>query len=133
MKTANEIERDFYRTVEGSGLARACSGNVYRHDKRPLKSRSEDIVVAFIAGVDSQIQEGTVIVNVYVPDIPFDGRMVQDDARVGFLEEQARVLHEEFRGGDYYVYKDGTPHTVDVDEISQHCIVIRLRFKLLTD
>ena len=53
-KTETEIERDFYRLVKASPLAAAISGSLYRKGMRPRNAQTEDIVVTFLSGEESQ-------------------------------------------------------------------------------
>ena len=74
-KTEIQIERDFYQFIKNSDLGAALRGTVYRSEMRPADATDEDLVVKFLAGTDEQIQRGTVVLNLYVPDIDYtDGR-----------------------------------------------------------
>ena len=78
-KTEIQIERDFYQLIKNSRLGAEIRGTVYRSEMRPADATCEDLIVKFLAGTDEQIQRGTVILNLYVPDINFkDGRKVAD-------------------------------------------------------
>lgn len=88
IKTSAQIEKDFYRLVKSSAIASSIGGKVYRNGTRPRNSKSEDAVVTFVAGLDGQIQDGVVVVNVFVPKKPF-GRgtdPVKDIKRIDTLE-----------------------------------------------
>ena len=89
MKTEKQIERDFYSLISQSSLGAAIRGTIYRSEMRPRDAESEDIIIKFLSGLDGQIQQGVVILNVYVPDITMrsDGRKVEDKQRVAELEE----------------------------------------------
>lgn len=131
--TANDIERFFFSKVKEGPLGQEIGGRVYRSEMRPDGSRAEDIVVKFISGMDGQEQTGVVIVNVYVPDVIHDGRMVADDARIGELESLAVDLPGTMNGELLYVWSESTPYAVNVEEIKQHAVTVRLNFKLITD
>lgn len=92
IKTSAQIEKDFYRLVKSSAIASSIGGNVYRDGTRPRNSKSEDAVVTFVAGLDGQIQDGVVVVNVFVPKKPFgkDTDPVKDVARCDALEQLLR-------------------------------------------
>lgn len=135
-KTEIEIERDFYTLVngkckKGSKLKRAINGEVYRRGQRPDNAKTEDCIVKFLAGDDSQIQTGTVILNIYVPYISFDGKMVEDLTRIGVLEEIARDFIKNIKNTDYDIKQDGTIRSYPEDDIEQSIIAIRLKFKRL--
>lgn len=92
IKTATQIEKDFYRLVKNSPIATAIGGQVYRDGTRPRNSKAEDAVVAFVAGLDGQIQDGVVVVNVFVPKKQFgkDTEPVKDIARIDALSQIIR-------------------------------------------
>lgn len=68
-KTGKQIQGDIYQLLKDSTLYTLISGEVYRNGYRPRDSRKEDAVVTFTAGFPTEIQEGVVTVNIYVPDI----------------------------------------------------------------
>lgn len=135
MKTASEIEGDFWTWVKGSPLATAVNGNVYRgRGMRPRDSRLEDITVCHIAGLTGQVQEGVVRVKVYVKDIdPWDnGVMVADGARLSQIE---RIAQDWFDcapevGSDYWLELQDTIATGEDAEISQHFVVISIKYNV---
>ncbi len=130
MKTENEIERDFYTLVKNSNLGAVIRGTVYRSGMRPANADSEDLIVKFLAGTDEQTQTGTVILNLYVPDIDFqDGRKVEDKERIGILQSQIREFIKNCDSVDYDIKSDGTPHTTFNSDLEQHLIVSRIKFK----
>ena len=130
MKTENEIERDFYTLVKNSDLGAAIRGTVYRREIRHDNDDSEDLIVKFLAGTDEQIQPGTVILNIYVPDIDFqDGRKVEDKERIGTLQSLIREFIKNCDSVDYDIKSDGTPYSTQNPDIEQHLIVSRIKFK----
>ena len=130
MKTENEIERDFYTLVKNSDLGAAIRGTVYRSEMRPANADSEDLIVKFLAGTDEQIQTGTVILNIYVPDIDFqDGRKVEDKERIGTPQSLIREFIKNCDSVDYDIKSDGTPYSTQNPDIEQHLIVSRIKFK----
>ena len=92
IKTATQIEKDFYRLVKDSPIATAIRGQVYRDGTRPRNSKAEDAVVAFVAGLDGQIQDGVVVVNVFVPKRLFGKGTdpVRDISRIDALSQIIR-------------------------------------------
>ena len=73
IKTESAIERDFLQLLKDSSLASELRGRIYRDEMRPADAKTEDVVFKFIAGTDAQIQEGIVVVNIYVPDLKRSG------------------------------------------------------------
>lgn len=132
MKTANEIERDFYMLIKGSELGAAVRGTLYRSGMRPKNAKGEDLIVKFLAGSDEQIETGTVVLNIYVPDIEYsDGRKVEDKGRVGELEQLILNFVRDCKDTDYLIKTDGKPYSTDNPDIEQHLIVARLKFQRL--
>ena len=131
-KTENQIERDFYAIIKGSELAGAIKGEVFRRGQRPENAKTEDCIVKFLGGDDSQIQTGTVVLNIYVPYIPYaDGRRGEDLSRIGELEEAVEAIIPEITSTDYDIDKEGTPRSYQEDNIEQTIIAVRLKFQRL--
>lgn len=133
-KTEKRIERDFYELVTKSELAKSISGKVYRKGMRPPESDKEDIVVKFLSGLDEQVQNGIVVLNIYVPDKPIlsTGAKVEDIRRVEELEELAKSFIENNDSTEYDLSKDGTPKSLEAEGIEQHFISLRIKFKRVT-
>ena len=90
MKTAKEIQGDIINLLRESALAQAVSGQIYRKGYRPLNSKAEDIIVGFVTGMSGEIEEGVVVVNIHVADIPFgNGLVVENGARTAEIERLA--------------------------------------------
>lgn len=133
IKSESDIERDFYKYVSSSRLGKEIKGSVYRDGMRPDNSSNEDAIVAFLAGVDGQTQTGEVIVNVYVPDKAYKGKLVKAYDRIAKLEGMIPDLVQNCKGVDYFVETSTTSKVHAVEDIHQHCLSIRLQFKCLTD
>lgn len=132
-KTEIQIERDFYQFVKKSALGAAIRGTVYRSEMRPADAKEEDLIVKFLSGTDEQIQRGTVIFNLYVPDIIYtDGRKVADKQRIGELEELMKRFSEEFDDADYCLTSSSTPYSTLNPDIEQHLIVQRINFQRIS-
>lgn len=132
-KTEIQIERDFYQLIKDSRLGAAIRGTVYRSEMRPADATDEDLIVKFLAGTDEQIQRGTVILNLYVPDINFkDGRKVADKKRIGELQELILDFIDTCDDTEYWIESDGTPYSTMNPDIEQHLIVSRLKFQRIS-
>ena len=95
-----DIKDEVYAWVNASGLAGMVSGRVYK-DQRPMNSDKEDITIAVIArNAGYQIQEATVNVNVYVPDIRRGQEAIENTARLRELCSEAASLFEYRHTGD---------------------------------
>ena len=134
VKTEQQIERDFFVFVKNSALGKSIKGKVYRSEMRPNDATSEDLIVKFLAGIDEQIQTGVVIFNLYVPDIPYmaDGRKVIDHARIGVLQELINSFVNDNPDTEYWMQTDTTPTTMKNEDIEQHFIYTRIKFKRIT-
>lgn len=134
-KTSSDIEGDIYNMLRESALAQSLSGTVYREGYRPRDSRLEDAVVIFTAGLNGEIQEGTVTINIYVPDIdPYgNGVLVKNGKRVAELERKAQLWREALTAekSNYLFLTDDedTIHAVREEDIHQHFIVVTLNYK----
>lgn len=110
IRTDIDIKDDIYKWLKGSALAELVSGGLYK-DSRPLNSEREDITIAVLArDAGPQMQEATVNVNVYVPDIRRGQEAIEDSAR---LREVARVAAEVT---EYHFFGDGI-YTLSSQEI----------------
>lgn len=130
-KTETQIERDFYMIAK-THLGSVIRGTVYRRGQRPDNAKTEDCIAKFLGGVDEQIQTGTVVLNIYVPYIPYqDGRKGEDLTRIAELEEAVNDILAEIEDTDYDIKTETTPKSYEMDEIEQSIIAVRLRFNRL--
>jgi len=132
-KTAKQIQGDVYQLLKDSTLYTMISGEVYRKGYRPRDSKLEDAVVIFTTGLPTEIQEGVVTVHLFVPDIdPFEnGVLVEDGERT---EEMERLAQEWVNSlscevSNYYFELQQTICTDEEEEIHQHFIVVKLRYR----
>lgn len=133
IKTEKQVERDFYTFISEGALGRGIRGRIYRSEMRPADACTEDLVVKFLAGLDEQIQSGVVIINIYVPDIPFgeSGRKVEDKGRVEALERLILDFVDGNGNTEYWMQTDGSPSSTAVENIEQHVIYARIKFNRL--
>ena len=128
LKTEQEIEEDFYTLIKNSVVGQTIRGKVYRSGMRPDDAKTEDAVVKFFSGVDTQFQRGTVVVHIYVPDIiRKDGSRVRDMIRINTLQQSVRQMLWQY-SGEYVISTDGTPKVMYREEIDQHYINVRLNY-----
>lgn len=89
-----DIKDELYAWINASELASKVSGKVYK-DQRPLNSDKEDIIIAIIArDAGYQMQEATVNVNIYVPDVKRGKEFIENSARLRTLCTEAAGLFE---------------------------------------
>lgn len=135
-KTGQQVEDDIYGLVNASSLLPLISGAVYKFGMRPKDSQAEDAIVKFVTGLDGQIQEGVVVVNIYVPDFDVyeDGVMRKDITRCTELEVTAVewVKSLTVAKSDYKFKLAQTIYTEEEPDMHQHFVSVRLNFKLTT-
>lgn len=133
-KTEIDIERDFYTLIKNSALGASLRGTLYRSEMRPANADAEDLIVKFLGGLDEQVQTGTIVLNLYVPDIDYqDGRKVADKTRIGELQRLILDFVETCATSEYLIATDGTPYTMLNEQIEQHLIIARIKFKRITN
>lgn len=134
--TAGQIESKVYELLSSSSLKTTIGGEIYKEDTRPLDSKNEDIVISFISGRDDQIQSGIVVVNTYVPDIDNGqnkGLKVKNVTRCEELESALNQFSESISIHEDFMFKtDKTIQTYKEDEIHQHFVNLRLKYKRST-
>ena len=133
-KRLYDIAKSFNKSVLNVG------GNVYYRGLRPIQknasSYKEDIVVAFLTGDGSDLQKGTCLVNVYVPDVQVGSGMFYTNkercAVVAEALEQFAVFANQ-SGSDIYFKQNGMIATLAEENIRQHFVSLKLEFKVLNN
>jgi hypothetical protein len=136
-KTSQQVVNDFYFMVKGSPLASLINGKVYKYKTRPRDSKKEDAVIRFVTGRDAQVQSGTVVVNIFVPDVDHEdnGVLAPDITRCTEIEIVANTWVKSLtvdKTGEYKISFSQTISTEEEPEIDQHFVSVRLRFRLTT-
>ena len=136
-KTGKQVQGDIYRLLRESNLSATLTGDVYRGGLRPRDSDKEDAVVIFTTGLPTQIEEGIVTVNIFVPDIdPYDnGVLVENGARTEELEVLAAEWVESLTA-DKSCYKfvlQQAIYTEEEADIHQHFVVVKLHYQLFEE
>lgn len=133
IKVETQIEKDFFHFVKESPISSAIKGKVYRDGMRPRNSKDEDAVVIFSAGFDGQIQDGVVVLNVFVPKKPFgkDTEPVKDISRVDALEQVIRDWLDTFSNSEYLLPPSQRPaiQSFEDPQTNETYIHTRIRFK----
>lgn len=113
-------------------------GNVYYRGLRPIQknisSYKEDIIVAFLTGDGTDVQEGTCLVNVYIPDIQTRSGMFY--ANKGRCLSVAELLEgfpkfANMNDDEIYFSQSGMIATFEKESIRQHFVSLKLKFKVL--
>lgn len=138
MKTGLEVESDIFEMMQCSPICLIVNGQMYKGETRPFQDKNtiakEDIVIRYLAGISSQIQNGVVIVNVYCTYIKMGGEvLMRNTSRCQELEQKLsetlyylKTLHSEYKF-DF----DSTIQTYNEDEIGQTFSTLRIRYKIL--
>jgi hypothetical protein len=128
-KTAHQILDDVVSRLKSAGFDGFIGGRIYKK-KRPDNSTAEDCVVSFKAGIDGQIQTGTVTVNVYVPDVNIgQGTLGEDVARTRAIEAELSTICRTFTNGEYLFTPANIVETWGEEEINQHFVHLDLDFR----
>ena len=114
-------------------------GRVYYRGLRPIAKAGdfeEDAVVAFLTGVNGDVQSGTCLVNVYVPDTQAQsGTYYTNKLRCAEIAE----LLEDFPDfanhldKDLYFKQSDMIFTMAEEEIAQHFVSLKMEFKVLNE
>lgn len=131
-KTGQQIEDDVFSLFEKSTLLSLINGKVYLFGMRPKNSGNEDAVVKFVTGLDGQIQTGVVVINIYVPNIEFNGVMVRNIERCAEIEKSVNQWVKSLIPNEYLFSLAQTIYTEEDPDIEQHFISIRLKYRLKT-
>ena len=134
--TAGQIESKVYELLKNSTLKNIIGGDVYLEGTRPNDSKSEDIVISFLTGRDGDIQTGIVVVNAYIPDIDNGvnkGVKTKHTLRCRELEMALKSFADSISIFEDFKFKtDRTVQTFKEDNIQQHFVNLRLKFKRST-
>jgi hypothetical protein len=134
MKTGIQIQTDLIALLSGSALADAVNGAIYHAGCRPAASTTEDLAVAFAEGTVGDIEIGTVVVSIFVPDAQNTvGTQIQNIERCAALEAAAALWVESLTAGksDYRFALQSTICTQAAPQINQHFISIKLTYEYM--
>lgn len=133
-KSGDEVINDLYPVIRDSGLLDIIGGKLYKDGTmRPLNSTNEDAVISFKAGLDGQIQDGAVTINIYVPDIDagFGGK-TKNSVRTVAISRKAYELFDNKVIDEYKFSLGNMIQTYREEAIGQHFVSIDLRFRRTT-
>lgn len=134
--TGQQIEDSIFQMLKSGSLSGIIDGKVYKFGTRPKDSVKEDAIVKFVTGLPGQIQSGTVLINIYVPDIdPYEsGIYVKDIERCITLETAAEAWFNSLTTSksNFKFSLFQTISTEEEPEINQHFVSVKLKFELST-
>ena len=129
-----DISKDFARSKL------KISGNVYYRGLRPIQknasSYKEDVIVAFLTGDGTDVQQGTCLLNVYVPDIQAgSGVFYANKERCSEIADILERFPMYARQSDSEVYfkQSGMVATFAEEGIKQHFVSLKMEFKVLNN
>lgn len=133
--TGGEITKVLYQCVKAIDLP--VTGEVYYKGMRPLQNGDdpgkEDIVVAVLTGTAGQIQKGSCVVNVYVPDTQVaSGAFLWNKRRTDEIERWLAALPRELTRRSGILFKpSGMIATLAEEKVKEHFVSLKMDFKLL--
>lgn len=115
-------------------------GGVYYRGLRPfhdnISSYQEDIVIAFLTGTSGDIQKGTCLLNVYIPNVQANsGIFYQDKQRCAAIAEALESFPKfanDNADGIYFKQSDMI-YTFAEENINQHFVSLKMEFKVLNN
>ncbi|TXD47339.1 hypothetical protein [Polaribacter sp. IC073] len=132
-KTGGQIEYEIYNLWKDL-INEEINGTFYLRGTRPINSDKEDAIISFMTGLDDQMQTGALNINIYVPDIDIgNSNSVKNIARCNELEAFMLQLTENWTVKSEYKFTLGqTINTFEEDDIHQHFVNVKLKYKRLT-
>lgn len=132
-KTGSTFEKEIFHLIRDSTLKSKIGGNVYRSGMRPFNSSEEDAVVTFITGIDGERQKGMVTINVYVPNINYEGKTkVRNIGRCNEIESYLQEIVQELKKDGYRFSLASIIQTFSEEEIDQHFVSVKLKFEYVS-
>ena len=130
-KSGDDVLNDLFPIIRDSGLMSIVNGKLYKGGTmRPMSSPKEDVIMTFKAGLDGQIQDGAVVINIYVPDIDIGaGGKTKDSTRTAEISQACYEIFEKKSFGKYLFWYGNMVNTFREEHIKQHFVSIDLRFK----
>ena len=86
-----EIKTAVYQFLRGSELAQAITGMVYK-DALPSNSKVENIHIGVVDSDTEQVQDFSINVKVFVPDVPRQTDMIENGPRLTELADMCLSL-----------------------------------------
>ncbi len=135
--TGGQLETILYNALKAMDLP--INGEVYYSGMRPTQNgndqNKEDIVVRSLTGDNKQVQKGSCLVNIYVPDITVaSGAVLKDKRRTDTLEQWATTLPKALTRATGILFRpSGMITTLKEPDIKEHFVSLKMDFKLLNE
>lgn len=133
MKSVTELEDIVYGIIDGSALHQAITssgGCLYTSEERPDNSAKEDIVISVLDGLNGQIQNAVINVNIYIPMKKASVGFKKNRKRINDLSQLSIALLEEVYCGDFCFILSKQP-VIRVSGVNEHCINNRLELQII--
>lgn len=129
MRSDIEIKDLLFGIIDGSELQKAVSGKLYK-DQRPANSGAEDIVISVFDGLNGQIQNAIVNVDIYVQDSNRENEMIENTPRTRVLSKLAYELLEDYVTCDYRLEIE-KQQCLKVEGVDEHFINNKINLEIL--
>jgi len=136
--TAPELETLLYDLTQSAGLG--ISGSVYKRGLRPLQNENdshlEDAVVGVISGNGDEVQKGTCVINVYIPDVlTSTGEYLEDKTRTASIAAAIENLPKQFRRNKRMVWFTLSEQIAVFGEpnLHEHFVSLKMDYKVLQE
>lgn len=133
MKSTSELINLIYGIVKDSALADEITGTIYKRI-RPNGSLTEDIVINCLPTGNANVQDATVNLNIYVPDLESKSnstnQFLPDTKRIEELESIANTVFTDVNASGYW-FDVQFISVIQESEINQHFINVRLNIKYI--
>lgn len=133
--TGNTIINQVYAVLKDSDLVKkSIGGKLYKRGTRPTDSAAEDAVIGFLSGTAEQVQEGFIVLNVYVPNLKTKaGNTMCNIARCQTIEQLLVGIPDLLTAHGNIQFKPSDMIcTIEEPEINQHFVSLKMRFKVLS-
>jgi hypothetical protein len=135
------IEQRLFDLVQSyNTMVLHIAGKVYYRGLRPIQTTlsayKEDAVVAFLTGKNGDIQQGSCLVNVYVPDIQADsGLFYMDKIRCREIASALEYFpqYATLQDNDIYFKQSDMVQTLEEDSLHQHFVSLKMDFHVINE
>lgn len=133
MKTALDVLQDVKAMLQGSELEYSINGSIYFEGTRPKDSTKEDAVLVYTQGTSRQVEQGTITILVFVPDLPQQGGHTAPNLkRIIQIERKSAEWVQTLRGSKSRGYLFRVVQAIahyPQPEIKQHFVSLKLDYK----
>lgn len=132
-KASTQIEGDVFALIRVSELPGFITGKLYRgRNKRKVGEMSEDAVLAFVSGINEQVQEGILNLNVYVSNIDNgSGVLVENESRTEEIAAMIIRVIDSMHTPEYEMRIKNIVQSYPIEGVEQHVVNAKIEFKRL--